>query len=768
MVHAQRRSGLSQRLAGAGMGTLGLVLLAAATGCQNSKPQDRLVVDRGPMYTGAPIFHGTVGSLAQFTNDEPMLVSGYGLIVGLNGTGSPELLPYLAPYMREQARRGGFSPTGAFDINTAVVAVQGLIPPGAARGDVFDLWVESTANSVGSLAGGRLFTTDLQPGAPARDPGKYLGRVGTGAGSVYMDPFDQQDWGKNGVGGVSWQEFQRQGLILGGGRVAESRPLLLTLNQPSYGIAGKIAEAINACFSQGRSDKMPIAVAHDEQHIAVTIPAAFRRDPAAFIEQVRWLYIQRLDPAWAPVQTQLMLAALAEESEARRPAFADHCVQAWKALGRGTLSALRPAYTLAPGSVLESELWPALVRNPNNPKAAARLAAARAGYPVVRDAAVRAGMAMGDPQAVDIMVGAVTQARDVAGRCRLAQLLAAYPDQQSVLAALRLLMADKDSSVRMAAYESYCHCFTYLSDRMGGGDMGAQAAERLMGSFHRSFAYDKDERPRYAVDVVPLGDPLVVLSVSGHPRVVIFGRDAGLVNPTNVLFEGAQTVRPAAVDAAQRAQAVRELAADAGISEAQAQARLAKLDQASAPILIHGRGRLNLRVRDEKISGEMREMLARQLKSQKDISFTEAYRQIPEIREVLGISFYPGDNTKQEIKAVNNLATLAFTLGQYTGAHHALPGLAFTFDKVTRIMHELSKRGAIAAPLEIHMSPLADRMRKAALTARKPDAARPETGIEDLSGVLGPQAKPKTPAKTPAANPKPKDEAPAGDNPFIQ
>ncbi len=766
MSHAQRYSGSSRRLAGGNAGALAVALWVGLAGCQSSKTQDRLVVDRGPMYTGAPIFHGTVGSLAQFTNDEPMLVSGYGLIVGLNGSGSDELLPYLAPYMRDQARRGGFSPTGAFDINTAVVSVQGLIPPGAAKGEAFDLWVESTVKSVGSLSGGQLFTTDLQPGAPARDPGKYVGRVGTGGGAVYMDPFDQQEWGKNGVGGVSWQDFQRQGVILGGGRVTESRPLLLTLNQPSYGTAGKIAEAINGSFAQGRADKIPTAVASDDQHIAINLPAAFRRNPSAFIEQVRWLYIQRLDPAFAPAQTKVMVAALAEESEARRAEFADRCVQAWKALGRGTFSALRPAYTLAAGSAFEGELWPDEVRNPNNPKNTQRLAAVRAGYPAVRDAAVRAGFAMGDPQAVDIVVAAVPKAQNATQRRRLAGLLAEQPNHQGVLAALRLLMADQDPSVRMAAYESYAQCFSYLSEAMGGGAKGDQAAEQLMGSFHRSFALDGDNKPKYAVDVVPIGEPLVVMSVSGRPRAVIFGRDAGLVNPTHVLFEGAETARPQpAANPEQRAAMVRELAVDAGISEAEAAARVAKIEQASAPILLYGRGRLNLRVRDEQVSSEMREMQARQLKAQKNISFAEAYQQIPAVREVLAVAFYPGDNTKQEFKAVNSLATLAFVLGQHTDAHRTLPGVAFNFDKVTRIFHELSKRGAIAAPVEIRMSPLADRMRKAALTAKKPDAARPEGEIEDLSGLLGAGAKPQAPVSAPPA-PKPQGDAPTGANPF--
>lgn len=762
--HAQRR----QRFVGFGVCALLAALAVSQPACQSTKAQEKPIVDLGPSYTGDRIFYGTVGSLAHFTNDEPMLVSGYGLVAGLGGTGSGEVLPYLAAYMRDQVRRGGLNPTIVLgDRNTAVVSVQGLIPPGAGKGEPFDLWIESTVSSVTSLSGGRLYTTDMQPGPPARDPGKYLGRVAAGSGTVYMDPFDKDGWEKGAAHGVTWEQFQRQAIILGGGKVVEARPLYLTLNQPSYSVASQIVNAITTRFPQSRADRAPAAFASDSQHISLNIPAAFAREPAAFIEQVRWLYVQRLDPAFPPAQTSAMLAALAEEPKDEvRARFADHCVQAWKAMGRGSLSALRPAYTLAPGSTLEHELWPNETSHPGDPKAAARLAAARAGYPAVRDAAVRAGAALGDVQAVDVLVAAVAQTASPAARKRLALILADQPNNQGVLAALRQLMADKDTEVRVAAYESYSQCYTRLADAMGGGDLGAQQAENAMGFFHRTFSYDADERPKYAVDVVPVGDPLVVMSVSGRPRVVIFGADAGLKKPLNVWFEGADAPPSAGDSKAAREAAARQLATDAKISLEEATAQLERVARDSAPIPMGGHGRLNLRVRDEMLTEEMRESMARQVKAERGIPFADAYRAIPQTRETLAFTYYPGDNTKTDFKAVNSLATLAFTLGQHHGSRYALPGLSLQFDQVTRVMNELSKRGALSAPVEIRMSPLADRMRKAAQTARKPDAIRPENGVEDLSSVLGENAKPKAPA--PASKDQPKDDAATGSNPYKQ
>ena len=714
------------------------------------------------MYTGARIFYGTIGSLSRFVNDDAMQVSGYGLVVGLNGTGSAEVPPILKPYMADMVRRGGLNPTIVLgDPNTAVVSVQGLVPPGAQKGDRFDLWVESTVSSVTSLAGGKLFTTDLQPGPLARDPGKYTGLAGLGSGFIYMDPFDRESFPASGMNGLSWSQFQRQALILGGGRLTESRQLALVLNQPSFSVANRMVDAINSRFPQSRADRSPAAQAHDEQRITLNVPAAFRRDPAAFIDQVRWLYIQRIDPAFVPEQTEAMLRALPEESKPEvRAEFAEHCVQAWKAMGKGTLAKLRPAYALAPNGALEKQLWPQAAQDP------VKLNKLRDAYPDVRDAALRAGMAMGDVEAIDILVASIPQL-DAAGRRRVAEILVEQPNNRGVLAALRMLIGDPDRSVRVAAYESYSACFGRLADVVG-----EQEAERLMGGeFHRTMAYAYDdgaERARYAVDVVPIGEPLVLMSVSGWPRVAILGRDPGLRKPMSVWFEGDGARRTPGADAAGMAAAAHELALKTGVSDAQAAAQLAALAKASAPIPFAGAGRLNLRVNDEVTAKELRTATARQLKAEKGISFVEAMKLVPEMREVLAFSFYPGDGTKQEFKATNTLATLAFTLGQHTGARYPLPGLDFQFDRVTRIMNQLSKRGMIAAPVEIRVSPLAERMRRAAEQARKPNEGRPEGAVEDLTKELGPGAKPAPGQAKPAASGTGAAPPATGPNPFDQ
>ena len=99
-----------------------------------------------------PIMRGTVASEAVVTGDTPTIVRGYGLVVGLEGTGSRDMpAPVRASMLQEMARRGVGNPaTGFGDVtperlldsdDTAIVIVEGVIPSGGVKGGSFDLRV---------------------------------------------------------------------------------------------------------------------------------------------------------------------------------------------------------------------------------------------------------------------------------------------------------------------------------------------------------------------------------------------------------------------------------------------------------------------------------------------------------------------------------------------------------------------------------------------------------------------------------------------------
>ncbi len=96
------------------------------------------------------ILKGTVASEAFLDGYEPVVVHGYGLVVGLDGTGSSDVPPAVRAHMIAMASRRGIgsessgygrlSPEALLDSpDTAIVVVEGLIPPAATEDAKFDV-----------------------------------------------------------------------------------------------------------------------------------------------------------------------------------------------------------------------------------------------------------------------------------------------------------------------------------------------------------------------------------------------------------------------------------------------------------------------------------------------------------------------------------------------------------------------------------------------------------------------------------------------------
>src|SRR5699024_3125977 len=120
--------------------TLGVVALLLS-GCESTRESSGAPAPTAT-YNGPTYLRGTVGSMTSLRNAEPLLVSGYGLVVNLHDTGSSDVPSFLRKALinRMQKRGLGSAQLGTqkltpqrvlADKNTAVVAVRGLIPPGA-------------------------------------------------------------------------------------------------------------------------------------------------------------------------------------------------------------------------------------------------------------------------------------------------------------------------------------------------------------------------------------------------------------------------------------------------------------------------------------------------------------------------------------------------------------------------------------------------------------------------------------------------------------
>ena len=144
-----------------------ITVLVCGGGCSNvekAKPQPTSVrAQAQAIPLDVPeVMRGTIASetivlgysAPTSSNYHPIVVRGYGLVVGLNGTGSRDIPPPLRAHMLAEAAKGGFgSPRYGPNVasqkpetllnstNTAVVIVEAIIPQGAVKGTKFDVRV---------------------------------------------------------------------------------------------------------------------------------------------------------------------------------------------------------------------------------------------------------------------------------------------------------------------------------------------------------------------------------------------------------------------------------------------------------------------------------------------------------------------------------------------------------------------------------------------------------------------------------------------------
>jgi len=186
--------------------TIALTLILATLGAASCSGPTKKARKAEPVVRDIPaILRGTIGTESSIRGIQPILVSGYGIVVGLNGTGGGLLPDPIQKTMeRELAKngigRGGILNEGPLagktpkqvlrDPNVAVVIVEGVIPPGAPKGARFDVRVRALPESgVTSLEGGRLWTTELRLGPATRFGAMKTRKIGTVEGTIFINPF---------------------------------------------------------------------------------------------------------------------------------------------------------------------------------------------------------------------------------------------------------------------------------------------------------------------------------------------------------------------------------------------------------------------------------------------------------------------------------------------------------------------------------------------------------------------------------------------------
>lgn len=446
-----------------------------SVGC-NSKPQREKVVVKPkypvlPARTNVPPFmKGTIFEFADIQNKAPYPVSGFGMVVGLEGTGSNQGTPLAVQnYIIDEMVRRGFGSTDerlkAYkpeiilqDPRTAIVEVYAMLPPGARAGQQCDIYVQAIRSSfTKSLARGHLYQANLfDGGADPLNPKGHVNVYARAQGPIFVNPAY--------VTGNAQGLNLRSGVILNGGLVAQDRPLFLRLRSPQLSLAVAMAERINLFVGDPHKRT---ARTQDEGIVHVFVPTTYKGDWEHFIKVCTHLH---MDPTpGAGVGRGRLLAAEALKPDAPLMDIS-YC---WEALGEEAIPAIQPLYTHA--------------------------------SPDIAFAAARAGAFIGDRSA-DETVLRIAQTHDHPFQLNAVKVLGALKGSIRTERMLTELLSVRNALVRVEAY-------------------------RVLAQRNSPIILSRNVRG-FIIDRIPSqGPPLVYASRSGDPRIAIFGERTGLNLP---------------------------------------------------------------------------------------------------------------------------------------------------------------------------------------------------------------------------------------------
>jgi flagellar P-ring protein precursor FlgI len=205
---------------------------------------------------------------------------GYGLVVGLAGTGDRQQTLFSAQSLTNLLERMGLtvSPTAIQVKNTAAAMVTATLPPFAQPGSRIDVTIAAMGDSP-SLQGGILLMTGLK----AADGRVYA----VAQGAMVLGGFVA-----GGAANSKTVNHPTVGRIPNGAIVEEGAPSVklgnpvhLQLQQGDFTTAAHVAEAVNKRFG-------PVAHADNSALVTVTLPAEYLKDSTGFLSVLENLTIE--------------------------------------------------------------------------------------------------------------------------------------------------------------------------------------------------------------------------------------------------------------------------------------------------------------------------------------------------------------------------------------------------------------------------------------------------------------------------------------------
>ena len=209
---------------------------------------------------------------------------GYGLVVGLNGTGDSDKIQHMINSTVSMLRTFGITvDTSNWKTNNiAAVMVTATLPPFVREGDTIDVTISAIGNAK-SIQGGTLIQTPLRAGngevyAVAQGPVSTGGFVaGSGGGGSAQKNFPTVGTTPNGaiVERTVEDDIGNRGQIS------------LSLENADFTTAARIANAINSAYYP-----MTLARAANPGRIDIQIPSYYRSNVVGFVSSIEELNIR--------------------------------------------------------------------------------------------------------------------------------------------------------------------------------------------------------------------------------------------------------------------------------------------------------------------------------------------------------------------------------------------------------------------------------------------------------------------------------------------
>jgi len=230
---------------------------------------------------------------------------GYGLVVGLAGTGDRRQTIFSAQSLTNMLERMGISvPPEAIRVsNTAAVMVTATLPPFAQPGARIDATVAAIGDAT-NLQGGLLVLTSLR-GADGRVFAVAQGPVVTGG------------FAAGRAGTQQTLNHPTVGRIPNGAIVERAAPtpapgsrFRLQLRQADFTTAARVAAAINKKFAAGGT---PVARAENSALVSVDIPPSYSERATEFVAELENLTVEADRPAKVAINERTGTVAIGKE-----------------------------------------------------------------------------------------------------------------------------------------------------------------------------------------------------------------------------------------------------------------------------------------------------------------------------------------------------------------------------------------------------------------------------------------------------------------------